>query len=153
MIVMTDRVSRYFKTRRGSCFPFRQIGKEGSFCIVLDQCVTDAELVNLRFAQNCKVFIPDLDDKNDVRSDDCLWVLDAGPQRGAQESEAERHGNDILDLANIFEMETFRIIGHGPVADWLLEHHAHRIEGIFEAVVASPSPRSEADEAALALSR
>jgi len=115
---------RYFETRDGRCLPFRQLGKNGGFCIVLDDCVDGLEC-----DQNHRYFFPNLADADEVCSTSDSWRFDRpSPEFFDGEGRVERRAKDVLDLANIFRMDSFQVMGDSEISAWLASYFPERIE-------------------------
>ena len=136
---------RYFETRDGRCLPFDQFGQQGEFCIVLeDSCTGIIEL-----GGNCRYFVPDLLDENDISSSSDSWRSgQSNPENFQNEGEVERQAKDILDLAKIFRMETFQILGESEVVEWLMSNHPEKVK-----ITNVPRNRSRSEEGEVVLSR
>lgn len=122
----------YFETRDGRCLPFFQIGETGPFCIIIDGCD------EFDFNEKSKYFIiSDLCDINEISNLSERWRANQpSPCQNRVEGEVERQAKDILDLADIFRMEEFQIMGNGEIVDWLINHYPERIDQVNS--VASP---------------
>lgn len=119
---------RYIKTRDGRYFPFTQMGSEGAFTIWVDRDLAQNPS-GLDLGLGGKVFVPNVWESCDLKNTADQWrSRNTSPVDHCAESTIEQQARDIIDLADIFAMPTFALIGDGPVVDCLKANYSDRIE-------------------------